>query len=430
MSGRSPGGWRALVVPLGGLVLVWADPVYRAVFLVNLFSAVIIGALGPVTILWAVGDLGLTESQAIFIVVVYALAFAISGPVGGYLTDRWGRRKPLVVVGMVALPLRTLSFALLTDYRLILISSFVISLIPGGNLYAVLADHFAAQEQRGHLVPRNTINAAVRLAFPLGVAAGAPLGTFLYEIGGGRLVWLTLTVLGGLTLLYALVALPDTRPPRLLTHTPTAQPPRAGWTGLVTGTSRTVLLFVAALTLFYAAAMVSQILVPLHVTRYLQASPALVGPLYTVNSLVGLVSLPLAGYLADRLGDRPVVLASFLLLALSWALFLVGTSLVALVVAMAVAALAGSANSVAITIAQRLDPARVGLLTALTTTAFWIGRSGGNVVIGLLIDWLGLPRIYWVPILEALIGFGLMLGVTVPATRPTAPAITSSLPRR
>jgi len=157
----------------------------------------------------------------------------------------------------------------------------------------------------------------------LGFAAGPMLGGLLADRGGAALPF---TIIGCVLLASAPVfrMLPETLAPRTAAANATGQSD-----DLRTALSRSLASFRALLSddtqralLFARFALlsgwsVSLTTVPLHATAAWGATPAQLGQLYSLITLCGLATAPVAGRLTDRLGRRPLVIGGSLATATS-----------------------------------------------------------------------------------------------------------------
>lgn len=136
--------------------------------LVNRSATFVVGFLG----LFLVRDRGLSPASAGAVMALYGLGSTLSGPLGGALSDRVGR-KPTMLLGLVASAIAVTGFALARAPAVLGVLAFAASLV--GETYrpaahAAVADLVAPEERRRAF---GLIYWAVNLGMGVGlVAAG------------------------------------------------------------------------------------------------------------------------------------------------------------------------------------------------------------------------------------------------------------------
>ncbi|MER7177203.1 MFS transporter, partial [Streptomyces mesophilus] len=140
------------------------------------------------------------------LMAAYSLAQCVAAPVLGRLSDRYGRRRLLLLAlagSTAALALTAISTGLWP-----LIAARALAGFCGGSIgvaYAMTSDSVPPEERTRAM---GRLGAAIAAAFVLGPALGAAGGAGL---GFHELAWAA-TVLAGLNLLWAAVALPGRQP--------------------------------------------------------------------------------------------------------------------------------------------------------------------------------------------------------------------------
>ena len=136
-----------------------------------------------------------------------------------------------------------------------------------------------------------------------------------------------------------------------------------------------------------------------------------------MGSLVG-------GLLADRVGRRPVLLASFLMMAPLTHLFIAAPGGEAALPALAVGFLLGTPLTVTLAAAQEIVPARMGMASGLAISAGMIVGGAGVSLQGVLADMYGLESS-----LGLLVAVALAAAVASPAVsgrrRPVAAGLVA-----
>jgi DHA1 family solute carrier family 18 vesicular amine transporter 1/2 len=245
--------------------------------------------------------MGVSESAIGVLLGSYAFALLVATPFCGPLSDRAGRRGPMVG-GLVGLAAATLLFAFATDYVGLLAARLVQGLAAAATWtagLALLADLFPPQA-------RGKAMGIALSGMTAGTLLGPPVGGLLYEWGGYRLPFLIaagLAVLDGLARLLLL-----------------ADPPRGhGEPASLPALLRDRSVLVAAGTVIVGAGVWALLepTLPLYLERAFGLSAGAVGLLFGAATLVYGIASPVVGALSDRWARRPTMAVGVLGLALS-----------------------------------------------------------------------------------------------------------------
>lgn len=316
-------------------------------------------------------DLGGDTFAAGLFLACLTLASAVSAPFTGALADRFGLRRTLRIGGL-ALTLFSAGYALIPDYRLMLVLTVVHGLFWSGVLTA------SAAYMTGILPPGRRAEGISYwgLASVLALAVGPTVGFWLYHAG-----WFTLcAVMGLLNLLVAVIAwrLPKERP-----HP--AHPEETGrgsiveWRVLVL--SGTLLLYsygYGAITSFAA--------------MYAEASGSAPKGIYlTVVGVAILATRPFLGRLADRVGYVRLLLPCLALISVGLVVLLTGGGRAQQVLSAAVFGTGyGTAYPVfAAYLLQRVSATRRGAAFGALLAAFDTGIGSGSLMTGWIIGVAG-----------------------------------------
>ncbi|OLF12528.1 MFS transporter [Actinophytocola xanthii] len=186
---------------------------WAAVLAVTLgIFALMTSELLPVGLLTPVGaDLAVSEGVAGLMVTVPGLVAAVSAPLVTVLTGRLDRRLVLsVLIGLVGAA--NLASGLATSFAVVLLARFLIGISVGG--FWSIAGGIALRLVPERQVPRATavIFGGVETASVLGVPAGTVLG----DLGGWRLAFTAVGVLGLVSLACLVFLLPRLPQERVL----------------------------------------------------------------------------------------------------------------------------------------------------------------------------------------------------------------------
>lgn len=186
--------------------LIWGEDVddaLRPVLGVSLAASLAGSAMWTFIAIWAVKELEQGDLLP-FAFLVGALLAGISGYFGGWLSDRWGRRRVIL-----------LSQGIMVGYPLLLLAlsgtpRAALAAIPlagafgslGGSVSQAMVADLVAPERR------EAAYASVRVAANLGVVVGPPIGGLLIVLGGYGLMFVGVAALSALAWLIAVRYLP------------------------------------------------------------------------------------------------------------------------------------------------------------------------------------------------------------------------------
>jgi predicted MFS family arabinose efflux permease len=183
------------------------DPVLRPVLGVTLLQAIAESAQASFLGLWALRELGSSQAELGVTFAAAAIAAVIAGNVGGHLSDRIGRRRP-ILVSSTALALLGGCLAFVDGHILLGLTLVVLLGGAAGMLFA------AQQALLTDLVPRDRHEhafASQRVVQNIGFMAGPVIGAGLLTISW-RVLFLGIAGVGAIALLVALQAIPRHEP--------------------------------------------------------------------------------------------------------------------------------------------------------------------------------------------------------------------------
>jgi multidrug resistance protein len=334
------------------------------------------GIVVPVLPDYAEG-LGISEWSIGVLFGAYSAALLVATPYFGALSDRVGRRRPMLW-GLLGLAAATVLFAFATTYWMLLAARLLQGVAAAATWtagLALIADVFPGQARGAAL-------GTAMAGMTAGMLIGPPFGGLLYEWGGYRapfLVAAAVVVVQGVALLFLVKD-----PPRLLHEE-----------GSIRKLLRDRGMQVAAGATVVAAAAwgLLEPVLPLHLEREFDFSPGAVGLLFGAATLVYGVCAPLIGALSDRWDGRRVMTVGVVLLAVSLPLIGLPDALVIVVLAlMAVSIAYGFLLTPALPeMASVVDRRGGGYASAYAVfnTAYAAGMMAGPVIGGALVSTLG-----------------------------------------
>lgn len=140
-------------------------------------------------------------------IMVPQAVLALTAPFVGRLAERWGR-KPLLVIGFAALPVRGLLFAFVNDpYWMVAIQVFdgISASVLGVMVPLIVSD---VTRGTGRF---NTALGAVGTGMGIGAALSTALAGFMADELGSRTAFLGLAIVGAAGLALVLLIMPETR---------------------------------------------------------------------------------------------------------------------------------------------------------------------------------------------------------------------------
>jgi MFS family permease len=314
-----------------------------------------------------------------FVSIAPGLVFS---PLAGAILDRHGRTKFVVldfVIAMVSLgAIGSLAIAdLLPPWLLILISA--LSALTGPLSATGLRSLFPLMAPR-HLWER--LNAIDSNGYVVATIFGPPLAATIVALLSGPVA----LILVGLVFGLAAVILWPVPDPETDAET-SGSIWRDAWLGLrYTWANPTLRGLGFSITTLNLAGGMMTILVPLIVLNELHLSELVVGGVFAVQGVFGLVAGLYAGRMDTRGRERSLIAWPMLAFAPATALLLISGSLVPIVVAMAVMGLVNGPMDVAMfTLRQRrTDPAWLGRAFAVSMSFNFAGFPIGSAIAGTL----------------------------------------------
>ena len=250
-------------------------------------------------------DLAVTVSQAGLLVTVFALTYALGGPLLAIFTSGWPRRTVLVG-GMAAFALGNLLAGLSHNYPGLLAARVLLALTaglytPGAN---ALASAIAPPAQRGRAL------AIVSGGMTIAIVAGVPLGTLLGTRFGWRVTFDAVALLAALAAVALAVGLPKS---------PGAPAPTVGLTARLEAARLPGVLPALLVTLSWGTGTYAVLtyLAP-YLTGVAGMPAAGMSGVLLLWGAAAAVGLALGGRATDRFGSCRVIVPALALLAMAF----------------------------------------------------------------------------------------------------------------
>jgi MFS family permease len=302
--------------------LIWGDDLdrpLRPVLGVTLASSAAGSGLWSFMAIWAVEELG-AKSQLPYVYLVGAVFAGASGFLGGYLSDRIGRRR-VILVGEAAMAVYPLVLLVLSGSMwaaLVALSlAGVFGSLGGSVAQAMVAD----------LVPPERHEAAyssVRVAANLGVVVGPPLGGLVLVLGSWSALFPTIAILSALAWLVAWRYLPHRGE-----FSPEGPPERGSVATILA--DRAFLLFLGSAVFAWLVYVAYEVVLPVSLVDGFGYEPAAWGFLVWINPLlVTLFQVRLTRATAG-VPSAPKLVVALLVMGLPYLLLVASHSVLAVV---------------------------------------------------------------------------------------------------
>ena len=355
------------------------------------------------------GEKGLSDRAIGIVSTLAALSGLAQFPVGLW-SDRIGWRKPFLIV---ALAVTALSTVLLRSAHGVIWLGFLVVLFAENGICRAVIESLSGAEAAA-LAPKGGVGAALgalRFWKPIGIVLVALAGSWMSERYGVGAILLPLAVVQGLAVAVG-----------FLIHETAGQnkqaddaceededavtsPKSAGQTdGKWFPSDAGLWAFVVAMVLYHAANAPGGVYLGLFLKRDLQAPERMLAYAFAVSMVAWLLVVWPAGWLADRWGRKPLLVAGWTIMALRLALVAVVQSPW---LAVANQTLDGLGNGLFAVVAaawvtDRLaDPRRSGEAQVIVGSCLVLGSALGPAASGFLVGPLGYRGLF-----AALAGLG------------------------
>ena len=358
----------------------------KALFVVALaiFTDMFIhGMIVPILPIYA-GSLGISQTALGFLFGSYALALLITTPIFGMISDKLGRRGPMLW-GILGLAAATLLFAFANTFWFLLLARILqgcAAAITWTAGLALLAD-FYPSEERGQAMGIALSGQA------MGILVGPSLGGWLYQIGGYTFPFF---VAAGMAVLDGLLRL-------LLLKEESHRGKQTEQQPFELLRNQQFLLIVGAVMIGAAVPSALQPTLPARFEEVFHATPLVIGLLFAVPTIAYAVIAPLIGRLSTKLGHARMTVLGFIITALAMAFVTLPSNIYLEIAALSLIGigmgmiLAPSLPRMA-DLAQEKENASYGFTFAIYNTAYSVGMMMGPVLSGLLSENFGLQWAY------------------------------------
>jgi MFS family permease len=369
---------------------------------------------------------GLADSQVMMISAVAALVSLAQFPVGLW-ADRIGRRKPFLVAALALLAVATI--ALPFAGGIVGLSLLVILFAENGICRAVV-ESLSGAEAAALARPGEVASAlgSLRLFRPLGVVSVAlASGVWAEHFGVGSILY-WLAAVQGLAFLVSLLI--DDRN-RLAAAQQGASAARPGLTQAMSVKSRwdaKLWLFIVAMVLFHFCNAPAGVCLGWFLKRDLEAPDRMLSYAFVVSMIAWAAIAWPAGWLADRIGRRPLIIFGWITMAVRLGLLAVATSVWQVVAIQILDGVASGLFSIlaAAWVTDRLgDARRVSEAQVIVGASLVLGSALGPFVAGLLESVLNYRQLFGLLAVIGGVASGLVIAC-LPETMPVAKLAVSA----
>jgi MFS family permease len=361
---------------------------------VGLYGAYFLGMAGigftlPYLPLY-LGQQGLSDRAIGLVSTLAALAGLAQFPIGLW-SDRLGWRKPFLVVGLVAVAASTW---LIRDAHGAIWIGFLVVLFAENGIGRAVVESLSGAEATALAAPDQVGSelGALRFWKPIGIVLMTLLGSWLAEKNGVGSILAPLFVVQAVAVGFALLihepagSKPEFPVEEIAGESARASKHRPIWE------DRGLLAFMAAMVLYHAANAPGGVYLGLFLKRELHAPERILAYAFAVSMAAWMLVVWPAGWLADRVGRKPLLIAG-------WSIMAVRLGIVSVVngpwMAVANQALDGLGNGIfavlaAAWVTDRLaDPRRSGEAQVIVGSCLVLGSAIGPAVSGFLVEPLG-----------------------------------------
>ncbi|MER7277687.1 MFS transporter [Dactylosporangium sp. NPDC000244] len=386
------------VAPASALRLTLASPLLRGAAIAVFLSALGFSAAAPQIASFLVDDLhaSLTAAGLFYLT---NLAAPVAGFLIGRRSDRTGRRLGLFRVCAVAGFAGWAGIAWSTELWM----PYVISAVIGGFGGAATSQLFAAvhDELRAHPGPNNDgVVAVVRMALTGGWVVGPVAGSFLAAQTSLR----TMLVATAVCTLAQIVPLGTLRTAPAAPAGPGGAPD-AGRPGL--RAMLPLLAFTGLYVLVYAGEPIKYAYLPIYMNGQLHFAAGLSGAIIGIQPLAEILLMPVAVIVARRTGMmRLMTLGAGFGVAANLCFAFTATPAGLFAGQILMGGVWGVFATLGIIVAQRLLPTAVATASAIFMSSTALASALGGAAGGIGAEAAGLPRVFLVPAVLALLAVG------------------------
>ncbi|MBK3496504.1 MFS transporter [Viridibacillus sp. YIM B01967] len=329
-------------------------------------------------------SLGASQTAIGFLFSSYAITLFIATPIFGALSDKIGRKGPMLW-GLLGLGTATILFAFADSFWLLVVARSLQGLAAAATWtagLALLADLYPSDE-------RGKIMGIALSGQAAGTLLGPTIGGWLYQLGDYRLPFLVaagLAFIDGLLRLFLLKDVPH----------PKSEDSPSPFKVL---RNRQLLIITGVIIIGASVPSVLEPTLPLHLQKVLSATPGVIGLLFAVPTLAYGLATPIIGTMSTRIGYIKAIIIGLIMVAIALPLVALPDMLWLQVCALAFLGISmGMVLAPCLPqladISQKSGINSYGITFALYNTAYSIGMMIGPIASSTIADAFGLTISY------------------------------------
>lgn len=359
---------------------------------------------------------GISPAQFTQLVAAYGLAAAIAGFAGGFVLDRFDRKRSLVVL-YAGFGLATLACALAPTHGALLVARLAAGAFGGlaGSMVSAMVGDIIPPSRRGRAM------SVVMTAFPVASVAGVPLGLVLAGKYGWHAPFFLLAGCAAAILGLAAFALPPIRT-AVQGHEPLRQ------MGRILSHRVHLRAFAVGAALVMAGGVLIPFIAPSYVANVGLDEKVQLPITYVVGGIATVLSTPLVGWLSDHM-DRLRLLAIMSAAAIGVVLVITrlghaSLAVASLLMALFMVTMSGRFSPAMTMITNAVEARYRGGFMSVNAALQQAASAGASMLAGLFITRTPDGRLAGMPWLGyASIGFFLLTVVLAAELRAAAPHV-------
>ncbi|VEF46519.1 major facilitator superfamily protein [Bacillus freudenreichii] len=250
----------------------------------------------------------------------YSVTLLLTTTYFGNLTDRIGRKKP-IIIGLIGMSASTILFSHPINFEMLIIARGLQGIASAATwtaALALLADLFVKKE-------RAVVMGFAMTSMSAGILLGAPIGGFLVEFGGYLAPFYTISVLLLITTVFGLIYLQDEKRPVI-------QKTKKPWDLL---RQPAVIWILMIMVVSEGALTMLEPILPIYLSSNFSGNSIFIGLMFGVITLAYGIMAPISGSLVNKYTPSRVVLIGLLLGGLFLPFVVLAQTTLQLVIALA-----------------------------------------------------------------------------------------------
>jgi MFS transporter, DHA1 family, solute carrier family 18 (vesicular amine transporter), member 1/2 len=321
-------------------------------------------------------SLGASQTEIGILFGSYAVTLFIATPIFGALSDKLGRKNPMLW-GLIGLAGATILFAFADSFWLLMLARSLQGIAAAATWtagLALLADVYP-QEERGKAMGIALSGQAA------GMLLGPTMGGWLYELGG---YYLPFFIAAGIALIDGLLRI------ILLRDLPESKAETLPSPFKLLG-NRELIIVTCVVIIGAAIPSVLEPTLPLFLQEKMELTPGVIGLLFAVPTIAyGIVS-PIVGSMTAKIGNVKTIAIGLVLTAIAFPLVTLSTSILAQIGALA---LLGASMGTVLTpclshltvVSEKIQANSYGMTFAIYNIAYSIGMMVGPLIGSILVQ--------------------------------------------